>query len=209
MTTEVDYDFLDAKEKGNIFERLYHAKRIGKIETIVSYKKKEVLDIGCGTGSVSLELRENNVDVTGIDLSRWCISKIRKHQKERKLLHNLAIGDMFNLPFKDNSFKIVILADVIEHVFNKKKAIAEVYRVLSKNGIAVVTVPWKYNPVWHFKLKKIFSGRKDIDKEPIHDSFDKRRIEKTFEKFSLKKYAVYSYFGEVIAVLKKSTPNTH
>jgi ubiquinone/menaquinone biosynthesis C-methylase UbiE len=203
MRTDVDYDFLEAKEKGNIFERLYHKKRIEKIISITNYKNKKVLDIGCGTGSVSLELRKDNVDVIGIDVSKWCIRRARKHQLDRNLLYNLVIGDIFNLPFKNSCFDTITLADVVEHLPNREEVLTEVKRTMKNGGVVIVTVPWKYNPVWHFKLKKIFSGRKDIENEPIHDSFSKKEIEKTFDMFKLKKYEVYSYFGEVVAVLKK------
>lgn len=47
--------------------------------------------------------------------------------------------DMQNLPYSENQFNIVISDQVIEHLENPKKAIAESFRVLKKNGIAIHT----------------------------------------------------------------------
>lgn len=47
--------------------------------------------------------------------------------------------DMQNLPLEDNIFDFVISDQVIEHLENPGKAIAESYRVLKKSGIAIYT----------------------------------------------------------------------
>lgn len=53
--------------------------------------------------------------------------------------------DITNLSFKDNSFEIIFCSHVLEHVIEDKKAMMELYRVLSKNGFAIIDVPINYN----------------------------------------------------------------
>lgn len=77
--------------------------------------------------------------------------------------------DMQNLPYKDNSFDLVISDQVIEHLENPKKAIEESYRVLKKDGIAIHTTCfinyihpcpkdfWRFSPEALKHLHKDFS----------------------------------------------------
>jgi SAM-dependent methyltransferase len=49
--------------------------------------------------------------------------------------------DITGLSFKDSSFDLIFCSHVLEHVPNDKKAISEIYRVLKKNGTAIIIVP--------------------------------------------------------------------
>lgn len=50
-------------------------------------------------------------------------------------------ADLMNLPFRDNSFDLIISEDVFEHIYNYEKGFSEVYRVLTAGGYHVFTVP--------------------------------------------------------------------
>ena len=50
--------------------------------------------------------------------------------------------DVQNLPFADNSFDLIICNHVLEHVFDEKKAMQELFRVLTKGGQAILQVPF-------------------------------------------------------------------
>ncbi len=49
--------------------------------------------------------------------------------------------DIQNMPFKDNTYDIVICNHVLEHIPNEHKAITEIYRILKKGGWAILQVP--------------------------------------------------------------------
>jgi len=51
------------------------------------------------------------------------------------------IADAHVLPFKDESFSYVICTEVLEHLDSPFKALKEIFRVLTENGIAFLTVP--------------------------------------------------------------------
>ena len=73
-------------------------------------------------------------------------------------------GDICNLPFKGNSFDFILCNHVLEHINDDKKAMKELYRVLNKNGTAILQVPINQ------KSRKTFEDSSIIDK--------KERIEK-------------------------------
>ncbi len=50
-------------------------------------------------------------------------------------------ADICNLPFNDNSFDYILCNHVLEHIYDDDKAMKEIFRVLNKNGIAILQVP--------------------------------------------------------------------
>ena len=50
--------------------------------------------------------------------------------------------DVTNLEFNDNSFDLVIMMEVLEHVKEPKKGLSEIYRVLSHNGKLIMSTPF-------------------------------------------------------------------
>ena len=54
-------------------------------------------------------------------------------------------GDALNLPFPDDSFDVVIISEVMEHIPDDKGVLAEMVRVLKPGGRIAITVP-RYGP---------------------------------------------------------------
>jgi SAM-dependent methyltransferase len=88
-----------------------------------------VLDVGCGTAHIIGELakRTNNVFYVGLDISS-AMAKIARRNNKENMEIGIMRGDGLNLPFKDESFQVVInrLADF---------SLNEVYRVLKNGGV--------------------------------------------------------------------------
>lgn len=101
----------------------------------------KLLDAGCGTGNFSREAIIKGAKVISMDISSRLI-KITHNKCHNKVVR----GDVLNLPFKNDSFDIVLSTEVIEHTLNPGKAIAEMARVLKRNGILILTTP---NKVWY------------------------------------------------------------
>lgn len=91
-----------------------------------------VLDVGGGDGYQGEILKnEKNCDVTVLDISEEAV----KICQERGV--NAVIGDIEKkLPFNDNTFDVVILSDVLEHIIESEEALLEALRV-SKNSVFV------------------------------------------------------------------------
>ncbi len=102
-------------------------------------KKDNVLDLCCGQGRHSLEIaRRGYINVTGLDRSHYLINKARKTNSSEGLNVTFKEGDARKLPFKDNSFDIVLIAGNSFGYFDSKKddlrILKEVKRVLKPNG---------------------------------------------------------------------------
>ncbi|NNF08464.1 MAG: class I SAM-dependent methyltransferase [Candidatus Eisenbacteria bacterium] len=107
------------------------AERVGKTPS-------DVLEVGPGEGWLTQLLAENKHRVTAVDLAIAWLSKVPEHN-----LAGRAAASITSLPFKDDSFDVVIAAEVIEHVPEIEKALANLARVLRPKGTLVITVPYK------------------------------------------------------------------
>jgi predicted SAM-dependent methyltransferase len=50
-------------------------------------------------------------------------------------------ADICNLPFKDNSYDVILCNHVLEHIPDDTKAMQELFRVLKKGGMAILQIP--------------------------------------------------------------------
>ncbi len=106
-----------------------------KTERIGRIRDKKVLDIGCGDGRLgSLFVGRNNVQ--GIDFSEKAVEDARK-KGIKALVGDVASG----LPFSDEEFDIVLITDVLEHVFDPLGLLQEAKRVLKRGGSMLCFLP--------------------------------------------------------------------
>jgi SAM-dependent methyltransferase len=104
---------------------------------VPDWHEKEILDAGCGTGSILKQLA-NPMKTVGVDLSPEAISFCRQRG-----LDNVYQADICALPFVDRSFDIVICSSVLYHQWVKDVAAAvrEMRRVLRPGGFLLLNVP--------------------------------------------------------------------
>ncbi len=98
-------------------------------------KGGELLDVGAATGFFMNIARQRGFKVTGVEFSNFAAEKGRSSGL------NVITGDLLAQNFKDKSFDVVTLFDVIEHVPNPKEVIREVRRILKNGGLVVVNTP--------------------------------------------------------------------
>lgn len=119
----------------------------GKLLSGITLKNKSFLEVGCGLGYFSQMAYEKKARVTGIDvgnkLVEICCKKIPKGR--------FRVASALKLPFHNNSFDVVLCTEVIEHVEDPIKAISELYRVVKKGGVVILTTPNKvFKPLFNF-----------------------------------------------------------
>lgn len=117
------------------------------IEVVPDLKARRVLDIGSGRGAFLRDCKKAGIDAWGVECSEEYL------QKTEDL--NVMKGYGENLPFADNSFDFVNLAQVLEHVQNPRKVVSEIHRILRPGGKAYMGVPIRYSfkdPHFHLYL---------------------------------------------------------
>lgn len=94
-----------------------------------------VLDFGCGSGALVRELRQRGIEAYGIEIDRQPISRALI---ESVAPHIKLYDGKFPLPFEDGQFESVVSSEVIEHVEDYERALAEIARVTRRRfGITV------------------------------------------------------------------------
>ena len=117
----------------------------------MSLNMKKFLDLGCGLGRHTILFARNGFDVSAFDISQDAIDRTRKWLEEENLKCDYKIGDMLNLPYKDNSFDCILCRNVISHTDTEgmKVIVNEIKRVLKENGECYLTLgskkTWGFN----------------------------------------------------------------
>ncbi|MCP3684144.1 MAG: class I SAM-dependent methyltransferase [bacterium] len=139
--------YYDALSDG--YNELHGEEQLKKLEIIKNKlkpkKTDKILDVGCGTG-----LSEILGNVTGIDPAE----KLLKKAKIKTVK-----GAAEKLPFKDNSFDIVISVTAIHNFSDAEKAVKEMKRV-SKGKIVISILKKSGN---FSKIKKIIEKNLEIE----------------------------------------------
>jgi ubiquinone/menaquinone biosynthesis C-methylase UbiE len=97
-----------------------------------------VLDLGCGAGNLLERLEGSRL--VGVDLSDTMLAQARKRLGGRANVE-LVKANAEALPFPDAAFGRVVCSEVLEHVLDPKKVVAEIRRVCSPRARVVFTVP--------------------------------------------------------------------
>jgi 2-polyprenyl-3-methyl-5-hydroxy-6-metoxy-1,4-benzoquinol methylase len=138
--------------KRNLFEKVYHIvkksalKRKLKLINSFNSEEKNLLDIGCGTGDFLQISKDNN----------WNISGIEPNERARNIANKKTNNSVFEteqlLVFEDNSFDVITLWHVLEHLPNLEEHIAVFKRLLKPNGTLIIAVPnYKSYDAKHYK----------------------------------------------------------
>jgi ubiquinone biosynthesis O-methyltransferase len=167
------------------------------VQKEIDIKNKKLLDIGCGDGVLSYLFAKEGAKVTGIDYSDIAIEFGKEKIKSKNLDIDFKQGSAYELPYKDNSFDIIVSSDVIEHLEDVPKYLSEINRVVKNGGIVVISTPIKFTEY-------------PLDKEHVIEWFPnefKQVIEKQFNKtqysyshpLTLEQIYQTTYFGKQLS----------
>ncbi|GGX12582.1 class I SAM-dependent methyltransferase [Aquimarina muelleri] len=121
-------------------------------ELVLDKIQGNVLEIGCGEGYGVAMYHKKAKQLTLIDKSKYSTYYIKKKFPNTTVFHKKAPPLSF---ISDNSFDIIILFQIIEHIKNDKLFIEEIKRVLKPGGTAFLTTPNAIKSIarnpWHYK----------------------------------------------------------
>jgi 2-polyprenyl-3-methyl-5-hydroxy-6-metoxy-1,4-benzoquinol methylase len=163
--------------KRNLFELVYQVvrsislKRKLKIINSFNTSSKDLLDIGCGTGDFLQTAQKEGWHVTGIEPNEGA-RRIANTKVKNKIYNSEHLGS-----FKENSFDVITLWHVLEHLPYLDNHIKRFREYLKPNGFVVVAVP-------NFKsfdaqFYKSFWAGYDVPRHLWH--FSKQSIQRLFE----------------------------
>lgn len=101
--------------------------------------KQKILDVGCATGTLLIELKKlfPNINVTGLDPDKYSLHKAKRKMEKCNVDFDIINSLAENMPFKDNTFDLIFCINTFHHIVGEKKKVIvckEIYRVLKPNG---------------------------------------------------------------------------
>lgn len=135
---------LDAGLRLHRFKRTMDLPRVRKVLGILKgLRPTSLLDIGSGRGAFLWPLLDAfpALPVTALDLLDYRVADILAVRDGGVSTVTAICGDATKLPFVDESFEVVTLLEVLEHIPNTRQVLAEVCRVASR--FVVLSVPSK------------------------------------------------------------------
>jgi len=117
-----------------------------------------VLDLGCGFGRHAFEAARRGADVVAVDRSAEELASVNGLFAAMRAAGEVPAGsltravraDLLALPFPDDYFDVVMASEVLEHIPDDRRALAEIARVVRPGGRVAVTVPrwWPERICW-------------------------------------------------------------
>lgn len=139
-------------------------RRYGQISRrVAALAPDRMLDVGCGDGRLAREIKHvlPRVVVHGCDLSVAALN--RAEGLDRRYAVDLNVD---RLPEPDGSLDLVVASEVIEHVIDPGRAVAEFHRVLRPGGHVLITVP--NVAFWRFRLEALRGGVPSVTADARH-----------------------------------------
>lgn len=115
---------------------------------------QRVLDLGCGGGLLANDLAARGHHVTGLDTTPENLAVAAAHDATGTVRY--VVGDALALPFDAASFDVVCAMDLLEHVEEPGRLVAEAARVLAPGGVFVFHT---FNRTWQANLIVIHGVR--------------------------------------------------
>lgn len=201
--SQVPVSYYQQGVKKNLLQKLWHTSKIRLAKNLLrNIKFKNCLDIGCASGFMLSEIAKTypNAEYIGVDVYDKAIEYAVKTYPHIKF----KVSSAEKLPFKDNSFDLILFYETIEHVEHPQECLKDIRRVLKKNGTLILTMDsgsWLFRIVWFFWENTRGSIWKDAHLHPFHHRELERLIKNA--KFKIKN-KIFSIFGmEVTFVIKK------
>ena len=133
------------------------------LQYLVPVKDRRVLEVACGRGGFAKMLAAKGALMFGADFSSTALQIARGKASENGAgigCASLAQADAQYLPYKDNSFDIVISCETIEHLQEPAAAIKEMARVSRNGGLLYLTTPNYFNAMGIYSIYARARGKK-------------------------------------------------
>lgn len=122
------------------------------IDRLGLQRGERLLDLGCGGGRHAFEAMKRGATVVALDYSEPELKDVKATagamlaagEIDWSEYGGVVGGDALDVPFPDDTFDRIICAEVLEHIWDDDRAIAELVRVLRPGGRLAATVPTRW-----------------------------------------------------------------
>lgn len=112
-------------------------------------RRTRFIDVGAGAGRHSYEALRRGADVTAYDMDEVELKGVddmfgamaEVGEVPPGGTGQVKVGDILDMPYADGTFDVVLASEILEHVPQDERAIAELVRILAPGGILAITVP--------------------------------------------------------------------
>jgi|TARA_Y100000310_G_C20365926_1_gene661182 ubiquinone/menaquinone biosynthesis C-methylase UbiE len=143
--TKEHYQKLGSEKMASLMNKKRHSANLRLIKQHIP-KNKKILDLACGYGRLTIPLAKAGYEIDGIDLAPNFIKDAKKNAKKENVKIKFKIGNMCDLPYKDDSFDAIIcMWSSFNHLLKKleqKQSLNEMYRILKPNGLGIIDLPY-------------------------------------------------------------------
>ena len=107
---------------------------------------RDILDLGCGFGGRPVRMAELGASsVAGVEVSPQMVEHARRFAAKRRAEIDFVVGTGEQLPFAASTFDLICMNDVMEHVVDPGRVLAECHRVLRPGGRVALAFPPYYD----------------------------------------------------------------
>lgn len=180
---QVPPDYYQKGIKNNLLQKVWHTRKLEVVVGEIKETPHSILDVGCASGWFLFQLskRFKKASCVGIDIYKDAIEYGKKKYSKIKF----RVADAHKIPYKANTFDLVICTEVLEHIDHPETVLKEIKRVLKKNGIAVIELDSGsalFSISWF--LWRI--GKGGVWKDAHLHSFNPDKLEKLIKKAGFK-----------------------
>lgn len=102
-----------------------------------------IVECGCGTGLISRQLAQKGAHLHLFDISPASLELAQHNFDQKKIKSSFSQASIFEIPYKNEGFHIVISCGVLEHFSkqNQKEALSEMIRIVKKGGLLITIHP--------------------------------------------------------------------
>lgn len=101
-------------------------------------QNSKILDFGCLDGTFLSKLKNGTNEFYGLDASEYAV---KQSTEKGIIMAQFFYDDVAPLPYEDNTFDLVILGEVIEHIYDTDYLLQELHRILKPTGKLLVSTP--------------------------------------------------------------------
>jgi ubiquinone/menaquinone biosynthesis C-methylase UbiE len=184
---------------------VFSRQRVKKvIKELGRIKNKNILDVGCEAGYVSIGIAKHDASTISFDVCKPAIRKFKekiKNVKNKKV--KLIVATAHNIPLKQNSIDSAIVSEVIEHLPNLEYIYKELNYVLKRKGKIIISSPCENVRKKFYPVIKRFGIDTSVEKDVTLFSYSLNEVKKSCENFfKVKKtYKIPSYLFPITNII--------